>query len=198
MEIFETKSKYYKNPNAKFAGMFSNMAITVTVILIGIVLLVWFGISCLHGHWEHKLTNNVLHQLQSYGFTGIKGLEMIANLDEGTGQERLRFEFGVDHIKNPKLCNGEDCPGTHIIATTQSWGGAEFNVENIALKYLPGPAQDIPNWVNYAYEYDKIHPPPPLTEEEKVERDKQMTEETNAFIRKEDSVTCYSSGANCN
>ena len=132
MEIFETRSKYYQNPNAKFAGIFSNMAVTITVLLIGLVLLVWLGITCLHGHWEHKLTQNVEHKLQGYGFK-VKGLEMIANLDEGSGHERLRFEFQVSHLKNPKLCNGEDCPGAHIIATTQSYGGAEFNVGEIAL-----------------------------------------------------------------
>jgi hypothetical protein len=154
VEIFETKSRYYANPNAGIAKVFSNLAVTITAVLIGLVLLIWLGITCLHRHWEAKLTHNVQRQLEAYGFE-VKGLELIDNLDEGSGQEQLRFVFAAKYLAQPKLLNGKACDYARIVATTRSWGGTEFIVENIELDKLPGGLH-ILNWVDWVYDQD--HP----------------------------------------
>jgi hypothetical protein len=155
VEIFETKSKYYKNPNAKFAGVFSNLAVTITALFIGIVLLIWLLVSCIHWHWEAKIVRNVQHQLEYYGFT-VKGLKYEYNMDPSTDetQEQLRIELSARNLSNPKLQDGRSIDYPRIVATTRSWGGAEFHVENIAL-----PDQKIDSWVDYI---DSLNHPKPV------------------------------------
>jgi hypothetical protein len=67
--------------------------------------------------------------------------------------------FLARKLKHPKLGDGEYYQYVRIVATTRSWGGAEFNVENIALenlgydKYEGNPSRvlpNIPNWYDYA------------------------------------------------
>lgn len=157
MEIFETKSRYYVNGNAPFAGVFSNMAITIVTILIGIVLLVWFAITCIHWSWEAKLCHNVQKQLESYGFA-VGHLKLVDNLDAGSGQELLRFVLVANRLSNSNLLEGHPCEDVRIVATTQSWGGAEFNVTNIELSNLPD-GLFISSWVDWVYA--KLNPPKP-------------------------------------
>ena len=182
MEIFETKSKYYKNPNASFASFFSNLAITTTILLIGIVLMVWLIITCIHSGWEHTAVTNVEKALKDYGFVWEGHLKLIDNLDVGSGQERLRLVFQAHHLSNHKLLDGQDCPYAQVIATTQSWGDASFHVENIALSNLPSPAQDIPNWIDYAYEYDKANPT--IISEEEKNKALLAATDTTAFMER--------------
>ena len=159
MELFETESRYFKNPNAKFAGIFSNLAVTITAVLIGIVLLVWFGISCWNGYREHYITQKVKHYVESCGFT-IKGdFKLIDNMDAGSGQEQLRFVWLARNLKNPRLGDGEYYQYVRVVVTLRFWGSAkDFDIEKVALenldydKYVGNPYHilpDITNWAEY-------------------------------------------------
>lgn len=150
MNLFETQSKYYKNPNAKFAGIFSNMAVTFTAVLIGIVLLIWLGISCWNSSRENYITQKVKHHLESCGFTIEGSFKLIDNLDAGSGQEQLRFVWLARKLKHPKLGDGLYYQYVRVVVTLRFWGSAkDFDILNVALENL-GALPDIPDWTDHS------------------------------------------------
>jgi len=146
MNIFETKSKYFHNNNSFFARLFSNSAVTIVLILIGLVIMymgirAWIGSSD-----EARLNKNTKEWLTTYGFV-YKDLKFrwVHPEDEGQGRSSTRFLFDVSEIYNKDLNEGKPIRTqdrytvldhySELIVTAESYSDHALKVTSLGIVY---------------------------------------------------------------
>ena len=161
MNIFETKSKYFHNNNSWFAKGFSNTAITLVIVLIGLVV-VYKTIQCtLSGILASKLDKTVIAWLAP-DFK-YKGLKLVENVNEGEG-DYVEFLYTCDMLSNPKLNDGKPIRGNdyynelNIYVYVEKHSDNSIVIDHVGFDWKNKETNwlhySISDWAKYLYDPD--------------------------------------------